>query len=191
MRFYCGKDGLRESITRIGRHYGLCDAAGRSNDSEIVRVLLVIGLTQGSPNHVADAVEVAVAAQRPMMASALGRRIATEYSATGKTGSVSRHAAPGHGRNERKNQAKVVLDDWLADALRSIAPAYMDDMGVIRDSKMVADLCNNAVRHPNLHAIFVGYIQRTSVLRERLGQAEGWIRQVVAEAMNEGQRRVG
>ncbi len=184
VKFYCGKDGLRETISRIARHYGLVDERGTPHDAEIVRLLLVTSLTQKADQRVRTAVDIAVAVQKPMLASALGRRIATEY-ATGR----SKYVAGRRGSSERKNQARVVLDDWLHESLTALAPYYQDDMGRIRDGKLIADLCMNATRDPALHAIIVGYTARTAPLRERLTQAEGWIRQVVAGAMSEDQER--
>ncbi|MDD5265340.1 MAG: hypothetical protein PHU43_10975 [Candidatus Bipolaricaulis sp.] len=186
IKFYCGRDGLREAISRIARHYGLVDERGTPNDSEIVRLLLVTALTQNAPNRVQAAVDIAVAVQKPMMASALGRRIATEY-ATGQG-----HVVAGRrGANERRNTARVVLDDWLHESLTALSPYYQDDLGRIHDGKLMADMAMAGARDASLHAIVVGYLARTSVLRERLAEAEMWIRQVVAGAMNEEQRRAG
>lgn len=184
LKFYCGKDGLRDAISRIARHYGLVDEHGTPRDSEIVRILLVTALTQNAESRVATAINIAVAVEKPMMASALGRRIATEY-ATGR----SKLQVGRRGAAERKNQARVVLDDWLYESLTALAPYYQDDMGRVRDGKLMADMCLAGARDLHLHPIIVGYVERTSGLRERLAQAEVWIRQVVAGAMSEERER--
>ena len=193
MKFSCGRrTGLRQAISSIARSYGLVDEYGSPKDSEIVRVLLVAALTANEPDRVASAVYYSVAAQRPMLASELGRRIMRRYSTSdlsalqrGRRGGSSTHS-------ERKNRAHVTLGKWLHDHLESAAVYYLDDMGVVHDATMIADLCMRSVADPALPRIFQGYVEQTMRLRERLAQAEQWIGQVVDEAMaDEPQRRTG
>lgn len=193
IRFSCGKGSLRESITRIGRNYGLCDERGKPSDSEIIRVLLVTAITGGQPNRVQTAVEILVRLQKPMLAASLGRKLMSRYA----TGDVAvRGGMVGFGRkrtgNLGKNKAKVVLGKWLTEALQGFALYFQDDQGVVRDGAMMAELCGRAIGDADLHAIMSGYVQRTARLRERLAQAEAWIVQVVDEAMqDEPVRRAG
>lgn len=184
LKFSCGRGGLRAGISRIARSYGLVDERGSPHDAEVVRLLLVTALTQGQPNRVAVAVEYAVSVQRPMLAAALGHRITRRY-ATG-AGAATQWTRGGARSQERRNQARVTLDDFLADALGSLALGWQDQLGVVHDGKMIADICDAGLRDPELPAILHWYVQRTARLRERLAQAEQWIAQVVDEAMSEG-----
>lgn len=184
LKFGCGRGSLRQGISRIARSYGLVDENGSPHDSEVVRLLLVTRLTQGMQNRLALAVNYAVAIQRPMLASALGRRITKRYS----TAESHEQTMTRGGRQscERRNQARVVLDNWLHDALEALAPYWQDDLGRVHDGKMLADLAAEGLQDPELNDIVYWYVQRTSALRQRLSQAEVWINQAVDAAMSEG-----
>lgn len=186
LRFSCGKGNLRSGISRIARAYGLVNERGRPHDSEIVRLLLVTSLTAGQPNRVATAVQYALAVQRPMLASELGRRITRRY-ATGSGTNGLAYSRGGKQSHEHRNQAKVTLDDFLADALAGIASNWQDEMGVVRDGKMVSDMASAGLADPDLPEILHWYVSRMTVLRQRLAQAEQWVAQIVDEAMSDEQ----
>lgn len=188
LKFSCGRGtGLRQALSRIARSYRLVDEHGSPKDSEIVRVLLVTTLTADQPNRVATAVYYAVAAQRPMLAAELGRKIMKRYSTSELPNSYFTRG--GRRTAEKRNRASVALGKWLRDSLEAFSVLYLDDMGVVHDTRMVADMCMRALADPALTDILNGYVEQTSRLRERLGQAETWIAQVVDEAMADAPAR--
>ena len=182
LKFSCGRSGLRSAISRLARSYGLVDEYGSPHDSEVVRLLLVTALTAGSADRVATAVNYAIAVQRPMLVAACGRRITRRYATGPGLATTRRH---GRATCERKNQARVTLDDWLYEALTALAPHWQDELGRVRDGRMMAELCASALSDPDLATLVGWFVQRTSRLRERLAQAEGWIAEVFEAAMRE------
>ena len=182
-KFSCGKAGLRGAISRIARAHGMVDEHGSPHDAEVVRLLLVTALTKDFQDHVATAVQYAVQVQRPMMISAALRRVTRNYTTSQeRTGTGRKH---GRSSCERRNQATITLDDWLHDALSRYAPYWQDEFGAVRDGKMVADLCQQALSDPDLPTIAKWYAYRTARLRERLAQIGPWLEQMVDAAMRE------
>ncbi len=182
LKFSCGKGNLRVGISRIARSYQLVNSMGSPHDAEIVRLLLVTALTADKTPRVETAIQYAVAVQCPMLAAEMGRRVTMRHTAMAGSGGNA-YSKGGRWSHERRNQARVTLDNLLADALDSIKQQWQDEYGVVHDGQMVAEIAERGLRDPDLPEILQGYVGQTHALRQRLAQAEQVVNEIVDEAM--------
>jgi hypothetical protein len=184
VKFSCGRGNLRTALTRFARSYSFVDEKGTPRDSEVVRLLLVAALLHRAPDRVHTTVQYALAVQKPLLVSAFGRAITSEY-ATSAGSKIIR----GRDRSVERNWGFVVLGKWLRTQLESVSPQYRDDFGRVRDAKLIVDLCTMALQDPALPEIASEYARRTSRLRAGLMRVHGEIRELVAEAVVPAQSR--
>ena len=184
VKFSCGRGNLRTALTRFARSYGFVDEKGTPRDSESVRLLLVTALLRNAQDRVRTTVQYALAVQRPLMVSAFGRALTSEYA----TGPGSRRNR-GRDRSVDRNWGFVVFGDWLRKQLEAISPQYRDDFGRVKDAKMVVDLSTMALQDPELPSIASEYARRIARLRAALIRQHGEIRELIAEAVDPSQAR--
>lgn len=146
-----------QALTMLCRRYGILDDRGAARGVELVRVLLVTGLTS-----TATARSTAIVAARinaKMMVASMGSRLSRSLGATTVSGPTP-IAVPAH--------IRLSLDTWLQNQLDRFAPGFRDGHGNVVGIKLIMGALGQGLSDRRLDEVLRYYAPMINPFRSKV-----------------------
>lgn len=166
---------LDDQLRALCGQSGMVDEDGKPRLTEACRLAILTHLTRTYPDRVNVAVEYAVRAQKLILISAMGRRIARIFSTHNRTaGQTGRFT---------KTSVHITTDDWTAEALQRLEMPYRRPDGIVDDVRLYADVMRSGLQDQSIWAIAAAYQRRVVRIRRSLEQLEKYVGAVLIETV--------
>lgn len=171
------ESSLLSALRQFCARYGMVDrATGVPRYNEAFRFLCVVALLRNATDRVQTTVRYALAVEKPMLVSHLGRSLVYDYATR-----MARKKPLG-----RYSRALTFSPGmWLRDQLQAMSPPYRDENGRVEDCRMVLEMMTLALHDPALPQIAAQYGARLHRIREGLERVRDQIRSVLSEALQD------
>ncbi len=144
-------------LTMLCRRYGIVDDRGAARGVELVRVLLVTGLTSTATARSSAVVAARINAK--MMVASMGSRLSRSLGATTVSGDTP-IAVPAH--------IRLSLDTWLQNQLDRFAPGFRDGHGHVIGLKLIMTALAQGLSDPRLDEVLRYYAPMINPFRSKV-----------------------